>query len=578
MNTAPRYIVPAGFRFFAPAAIAAPCAALLLSCAGQVYPTGGPVDRVPPAIVRTEPDTNALHVQTQSITLEFSKYVDRRSVEESVFITPYVGDLEFDWSATEVTCRFNQPLKGNTTYVVNVGTDVADLHAGNRMAAGFTLAFSTGDSIDKGFVSGRVYDEKPEGVMIFAYALSGISGDTLNPEHTKPEYIMQTGRGGMWTLSNIAFGTYRIFAVRDEYRNFVYDRGTDAYGATTGDITVDAAHPRVKDVNFRLTKEDTVKPFLTLVQAANRTTLRVRFSESIDSLTFPTAVFSVTDTLKGTSVRPALWWLNRASPASAGILLASPLDSGVTYRLSAAGVYDPAGNPIDTSHARFEFIGTGRPDTVKPVLSVVGMRDSVRGVWIDQPVEIDFSKPVIHDPLNTAVELLDSTRKRVDVSMKWLNATDLVLVPRKDYLSRAWYVIRVQMDSVRDYAGNRCKDSTLQLRFQTFDLRSTGVIAGEVIDRQSDSTGGVLVLTASSIDLTPQRKRTLSLRRPGPFLLDRLVEGKYVLDLYRDRDSSGSYSFGKVHPFAPAERFAVYPDTVKVRARWSVEGVQIVLP
>ncbi len=578
MNTPPPDIVPGLSRFCADFLIPIFLGFFAFACAGQVGPSGGPVDKVPPEIVRTEPDTNALHVRTNVVVLEFSKYVDRRSVEESVFISPYVGELEYEWSGTEVQIHFPDSLRRNTTYVVNVGTDVADTRAGNRMASGFTLAFSTGDSIDQGFISGRVFDEKPEGVMIFAYSLRGIERDTLNPMHTKPDYIMQTGKGGFWTLSNIAFGLYRVVAVRDEYRNLVYDKGIDAFGTTTGDIAVDALRPRISHVDFRLTKEDTVRPFLSSVKAVNRTMLQLRFSEALDSLKFQNASFSIVDTVTRKAIEPKLWWLTRSVAGGAGVLLATPVDSGAPYRIEVRGVQDLAGNSIDTTHASLDFSGTGRPDTLRPVMNLPGLRDSVRSVWVHDPVEIDFSKPVVQEPLREAVALLDSSGKGVDMLQRWLSATDLLLVPRRDFLSKAWYQIRVKMDSVRDYFGNRCKDSTFILHFQTFDLRSTGVIAGSVVDPHADSLRGELVLTATSIDLSPQRKQSVRMARPGPFLMSRLVEGKYVLDVFCDRDSSGSYSFGSLSPFVPSEPFAVYPDTVRVRARWNVEGVQLRLP
>ncbi|MEK7671238.1 MAG: Ig-like domain-containing protein, partial [Bacteroidota bacterium] len=94
--------------------------AILLSCAGQVAPGGGPVDTIPPTIIYTEPDTNSINIQTDNIVLEFSEYVDRRSVEESIFISPYVGQLEFDWSGRELTITFSEKLRENTTYVLNV--------------------------------------------------------------------------------------------------------------------------------------------------------------------------------------------------------------------------------------------------------------------------------------------------------------------------------------------------------------------------------------------------------------------------------------------------------------------------
>ncbi len=289
-----------------------------ISCAGQIPPPGGPVDVVPPEIVATVPDTNAIRVASNHVELEFSKYVDRRSVEESIFISPYVGDLEYDWSGTSVKVNFSQPLRKSTTYVVNVGTDVKDLRAGNRMAHGFTLAFSTGDSIDRGEINGRVYDAKPEGVMIFAYALGGIDRDTLNPAHTRPDYIMQTGIGGFYSLSHLAYSKYRILAVRDQYRDLIYDKQTDQYGVTPGDIDLTVQQPVVRGINFMLSEEDTTRPFLTAVRALDHRHLVVGFSEPIDSLSFGRGHFVVLDTASGKGLPIASAYLNPAAPQVPG--------------------------------------------------------------------------------------------------------------------------------------------------------------------------------------------------------------------------------------------------------------------
>ena len=242
-------------------------ALVLAGCAGQVQPGGGPVDTIPPAVIRTVPDTNATHASVSAIELEFSEYVDRRSVEESIFISPYLGKLEFDWGTTDVTVRFPDTLRRNTTYVVSVGTDVIDIRARNRMAQGFTLAFTTGDSLDEGSLRGRVFDEHPEGVMVFAYDLAGIDPDTLNPAHVRPDYIMQTGIDGKFRFRHVALSTYRLVAVRDEYKNLVYDREVDEFGVGQGDVTLTKERPGMDGLQFRLAKEDTTRPFLTSVTA-----------------------------------------------------------------------------------------------------------------------------------------------------------------------------------------------------------------------------------------------------------------------------------------------------------------------
>ncbi len=88
---------------------------------------------------------------------------------------------------------------------------------------------------------------------------------------------------------------------------------------------------------------------------------------------------------------------------------------------------------------------------------------------------------------------------------------------------------------------------------------------------------GRIAVTVASVDATDVRRKSLSLPAPGGFILDQLPEGKYLLSAFRDADDSGTYSYGLPFPFKPAERFAVYQDSVKVRARWGVEGVVIPL-
>ncbi len=513
-----------------------------MHCAGQLPPSGGSPDSIPPEIAGTVPDTNAIHVEENRIQLEFSEYVDRRSVEESIFISPHVGDLEFDWNGTEVTVEFSEALRKNTTYVVNVGTDVVDIRANNRMAEGFTLAFSTGDSIDRGYISGRVFDEEPEGVMIFAYALDGADPDTLDPSALKPDYIMQTGKGGKFALSNIALGTYRLFAIRDEFRNLIYDREIDQYGVTHADVTVDAQRERVSDIWFRLSQEDTSKPFLTRVDALDRYQLQVRFSEAIDSLTFERAAFHLSDTLTQKPIVIALSYLNRQTPMLAGLITATPLHSGLSYRLRADKIYDRAGNLIDSMNASYVFTGRGVPDTLRPTVSISSLADGQTGYPLERSLEITFSEPVDQEPLKEAIILVDSVEKHVETEMRWLNATDVALFPEQPLMSKACYEVRIILDSLRDRWGNGYTDSTFVLRFETLDLRTTGVIEGAVVDEPQHKGKGPVYISASSIDVKPKWEKTVRLESPGAFMMEQLVEGRYVIKGFRDADGSGSYS------------------------------------
>jgi len=554
---------------------AAMLALVLAGCAGQVPPGGGPKDTTSPVVIRTVPDTSAVHVTAQAVVLEFSEYVDHSSVEQSIFISPNLGDVEYDWDGREVTVRFREQLRKNTTYVVSVGTDVRDYRAGNNMAAGYTLAFSTGDSIDRGYVGGRVFDEKPAGVMVFAYRLDGLSPDTLDPSHTKPDYVTQSGKSGSFALSHLSFGRYRLVAVRDEYHNLFYDRQVDDYGVSTGDILLSENAPRMEKVWFRLAKEDTTRPFLAGVRLLDRFRITVRFSEAIDSASFTRARFSVSDTLKGSAVPLLVFYQDREQPFLAGLVTSTPLDSPATYRVRVGNISDIAGNMIDSTSPGEIFAGILAPDTLRPRISVRDMRDSIRGVATYAKPEILFSDPVVTGSLQHAMRLFDSTKTPVDASMVWTGPSSVVISPRVSLASLAWYTLRVSMDSVRSLFGRGYRDSTYLFRFQTMDLRTMGYLSGTVVDEAGTGGKGRVFVSASRIDAGATRPSTLILDRPGTFTFAQLVEGKYVISGFRDADSLGGYSFGLPAPFTPSERFVVYPDTVRVRARWGVEGVEL---
>jgi hypothetical protein len=551
--------------------VALAAAAWALSCAGQVAPSGGAPDRIPPIVSSTVPDTNSVRVSTHEIILTFSKYVDRRSLEESIFISPYLGALEFEWSGREVTIKFKDTLRARTTYVVNVGTDVVDLRERNRMGSGFTLAFSTGDSIDQGMIRGRVYDDRPEGLMVFAYRLGGINPDTLDPARTRPDFIMQTGEGGRFTFSNLALGGYRVFAVRDEYRNLIYDREIDEIGVPSGDIFLDRKTPSVDGVFFRLQKEDTTRPFVMSAAALTRRRVDVRLSEPVDSTRFGQSRFELSDTLSGRQIPVLGAFWKRGVAATAELMLGAPLDSPATYRVRAAVLFDRASNPLNEKNNSAVFDGVLRPDTVATTISVIGLRDSARGVRPDAPLGVETSEPVHQRLFERAILLSDSLRRPVRWTSSWESSNRLWIAPDVPLHSNAWYRLSVIMDSVQDLRGMRFKDSVFVLRFQTLDMRKTGEIEGQVVD--SHSRGFPYRITAESVDLSPRYERSTSIAAPGRFVLRQLLEGNYRISAFEDVGAGGRYSPGVPHPFSPSERFTVLGDSVKVRARWGVQGV-----
>lgn len=546
---------------------------LSLSCAGQAPPQGGPIDTESPTIIFTYPDPNTTGYQENRFLLEFSEYVDRRSVEESIFISPAVGSLEFDWSGREVEVRFNEPLRKNITYVVSVGTDVIDVRNKNRMAESFTIAFSPGTTIDSASLSGKIFHPKPQGVTIFAYMLNNRLQDTLNPAAVKPDYVTQTGNDGSFRLNHLAWGRYRLFALRDEFKNFLYNPQVDQIGMATRDFDVNQSNRAINGIQFQLTKEDTSRPFVLDAQTMNKNLVLVRFSEAMDKSTLNVGAFSVMDTFLSSqfSVEETF---SAGSSLNAFYVLTVDQDSTHSYRVTVDAARDTAGNLVNESANSAVFQGSSLPDTVLPKILSLGVQDSARNIPYSASFDFVFSEGIKKTSFEKGFHLHDSSGHEVEGEFQWSNAAAVQFTPRESLLPFAWYRIQVQLDSLKDFANNCVHDSLFFRRFQTVDSRKLGSIRGKIEDPEEGDKSPLYLLAVSISDKTAV-PIVLRLETVGDFTFENLTEGKYVVQAYRDADNNGKYTFGKSFPFAYSERFVVYSDTIKVRARWPVEGVTL---
>ena len=546
---------------------------LMNGCAGERAPEGGPIDTTPPEIIDVYPPPNTTEYSSSHISLEFSKYVERRSVEESIFISPYVKDIKFDWSGREVELSFRDSLRKNTTYVVTVGTDVVDVNNRNRMAHAYSFAFTTGAQIDRGEIRGRIYDEKPVGVMIFAYQLDGLKPDTLNPMTQKPDYITQTGNTGDYSLTHLAFGSYRVIAVRDEFRNLVYDPETDAMSTAPGDIRLDETDSLRTEMNFQLSMEDTTAPRLIGATTKDNTHVELEFSESIDLTSLAVGSFSISDTGRTRNIRIVDFFPHFENPAHV-MLITEPQREDTLYKVFVTGVKDLAGHVINPLASSKQFSRAAVPDTMPPGLIYATVMDSTTRFPMDQEFRFDFDDALQHESAEHAILLEGKDSVVVPLHVVWNSSASFKIIPRQTLRQDYFYTFFVRFDSLRDGVGNHWKDSTRKFSFRTVDPEQLSSIEGVLIDQDTSHADRYIVIAENT---AKKMKKTVHVatQRGKKFLFPQLDAGEYRLKAFQDDYNNGVYYSGKPFPYIPAERFAVFPDSIKVRARWPVEGVRI---
>ncbi len=217
-------------------------AILISSCANQLPPQGGEIDRIPPKAVSIIPQNGTVNYTGNSFTIEFDKYVDRRSFRESLFISPKPkGDLDYSWSGKEVTVSFSKPLEKNKTYLVTIGKGLKDIRQGNTLNSPIIFAFSTGNIIDKGSVIGKVFNlsekavspESYKNLLVSAYLADG---KDINPEKSEPDFICPVNSDGSYEFSNLPQSKIRLFAVMDNDKNYIFNKDYDNISVNEGDI------------------------------------------------------------------------------------------------------------------------------------------------------------------------------------------------------------------------------------------------------------------------------------------------------------------------------------------------------
>ncbi|MGH2575352.1 MAG: Ig-like domain-containing protein [Ignavibacteria bacterium] len=227
---------------------------LLSSCANQLPPGGGEEDREPPKVTIIYPKPNTLNFKDDRILIKFNEYVDRRSFQEALRISPQIKEeISFDWSGKEVEVNFPVPLRKtnpNKTFVVTINSALKDIR-GNSLDRPITFAFSTGNKIDKGAINGKVYNNYNRVITLLAYDITE-NDYKFNPELKLADYISEAPSSGEYTLSNLAPGKYRVIAVDDEDRNLLYTSERENFGVLSYDIFLSDS---VKNkVNFYMNK------------------------------------------------------------------------------------------------------------------------------------------------------------------------------------------------------------------------------------------------------------------------------------------------------------------------------------
>jgi uncharacterized protein (DUF2141 family) len=474
------------------------CLLALLACARPIAPTGGPRDAQPPGLVPEKSTPNrSTFFAGDRIELTFDEWITLSDVGKQVLISPpltgkkNLPDISLKGKTVTIQFEKDQVLRPNTTYTINMGQSVKDLHEGNP-AKDLIFTFSTGAYIDSLIASGTVADAftlKPvEQVVAMLYENTADSAVMLE----RPAYFARSDKSGAFQLTNLKPGTYRLVVVEDNIPNLRWDGPSERIGfmdtlLVVGDLVGTPVSIQLfqQEQALRIQRRDT-SSFGQVGLQFTGPAQRIPISSSDTGITLLTAfdADSLTVWHSGTASEP---WYLLVGTDSIRVPVADPTTFRAKHRLH--WTKPPA--PTRTFGRQPAATQTEQRLTQSPPVS---QRSA-------QPANLLFNAPVVRWDTARWILLSDTIPLRsFDVQTDSLNPRRLLVNTR--WTSDTRHDLYLLPGAVTDLWGISNTD-TLQA---SFNVGSTKTLSTLIVELTGLNTGGSYILEVLDGEQVVERK------------------------------------------------------------------------
>lgn len=541
-------------------------ASLFERCAIRQPPPGGPEDKTPPKLLFSLPAADSVNIRhLDYLEFQFDEIIDRSSIRGQVWLLPEMpNEFEIKWKGNKkFRVVLKDSLEKDQTYILTVGTGLKDLR-GNNLDEPVVIPFSTGPVIDRGEISGQVMGEEVQDVFIYAYQLPDSFPERLVFER-KPRYYTQVSKSGEFRLKHLKPAAYRVYALDDRNGDRLYTLQTDWIGIPHADVSLTPGSPEAGNINFTLIQEDTTAPELIKARSLSERRVEISFNEELDALQH--FEVTITDSLTQSLLKVLAAAIDEKD-ASKLIVFIEP-QKETTYTVAMPAVKDAAGNYSEGESLRAEFKGTSKTDTTAAKIISVFPGNGQKNIAYNSPVRLQFSLPVDTVSLKTHFQLMNQDTLPVAGHWKFLPVSAPQFIPDTLLNKGESYLFTLDWANIYSVFENSFGDSAYTYQFSAWDWAELGEVSGTVYTREANWNSAILEIAPfkgeNHYSLIAATNRAYHI----PFLPDDVYRMKAIIDV----NGNGQYDRGSSNPFEFSEPFLFYPDTVKVRKRWTTDGI-----
>ena len=516
--------------------------AALWQCARRGSPSGGPKDITPPQLIRTEPDSMTINFKAKRIRLYFDEFIKLQDIQNQLIVSPplkYQPEIKPQGAASKyLELKFKDTLRENTTYTINFGQSVQDNNEGNPSSF-LTYVFSTGDYIDSLEVAGVVrdaYTKKADPfISVMLYEI-----DTAYTDSTifkrPPNYITNTlDSTVIFRLKNLKEGKYKLFALKDEAKNNLFDQNVDKIGFMEDTLTLPS------DSTFLLTLFKEVP----------------NYSIAVPSLTAKNRIqFGYFGDASNIEIKPLL-----------------PLPDSVSTKI----IKERDKDTLNYWFTPFEmdsivFTVTNEKEKVIDTFTVKSRKVELDSLQLNpsQSGSLNFTDP-FYIGANTPITKIDTTKISMmdQDSLAVAFTTDLDTLENKvDFDFRVKPSQNYQIDllpgAITDFFGETNDSIVYNLSTQSY-----AELGNLTFNIEADSSAYPMILQLT--DEQGKLKREVFVTEAKPVVLNNIEPAKYFIRVIFDANANQTWDTGNFLKKRQPEKVVYYPDTLKIRANWELE-------
>ncbi|MBR1512930.1 MAG: Ig-like domain-containing protein [Bacteroidales bacterium] len=534
------------------------CSGLLLTaflaqqCANAVAPTGGPKDSTPPVVVEAVPENHSVNFIGKKVEITFDEYITLENANQNVLISPPLSEKpDIKLKNKTVVIKFKESLAANTTYTIDFGSAIKDLHEGNPFKD-YVYSFSTGDFIDTLSIAGKVLnaeDKKPvEKVYVSLYAADRENLDSL-PMTTKPDYTTKTDKEGHFSLNGLADKKYLVFALKDVNSNLYFDLPNEEVAFFDSIV-----HPNdsISPILYMFTEVDSTQVLLEK-KLVEEGLLRFVFRHPAKDAVVMTPEM-LPDTFNLVTTHSAeydtvLWYFT----------------PNVKDSLWVQVKYDTLINDSSRYSLKFKESKNARRNREPEKLKVTNNLIGRGGLIPNEDLILKFSEPIVH------YEMPDSAIFKCDTTVFY---GKLTFEPVDEDGFEYRLITPFSADSSYSF---EIPDSV----FFGIRGRTNGPIKADFHVITDDEYGNIYITVAPPegmkqviVQLTNESGKVIKqevISRKQEVMFDYLMPAKYKLRALLDADGNGKWSTGNYHHRLLPETILDYKDLLEIRGGWDID-------